>query len=73
MRGLCESKKRTNIFEWLRINKYDIILLQETYIYCKQDTDAITRESGGGGGEVGTSGPLVISRAGGSASSFQNL
>ena len=44
MRGLRESKKRTNIFECLRINKYDIILLQETYIYCKQDTETITRE-----------------------------
>ena len=47
VRGLRESKKRTNIFEWLRMNKYDIILLQETYIHCKQDTETITREWGG--------------------------
>ena len=47
VRGLHESKKRSNIFIWFRMNKYDIIQLQETYIYCKQDTETITRECGG--------------------------
>ena len=46
VRGLRDNEKCTNVFEWLHMNKYDIILLQETYIYCKRDTDIICREWG---------------------------
>ena len=38
VRGLSNDKKRLTLYEWVKENKYDIILLQETHCHLKKDT-----------------------------------
>ena len=42
--GMREAKKRTAIYEWLRIQDYDICMLQETHCSCLKDVKTWSKE-----------------------------
>jgi exonuclease III len=47
VRGLKEEKKRWAVFHWLRKQKCDIVMLQETHCHLKKDENLWSREWAG--------------------------